>query len=66
MRITSDIELTPLSLDYTEELFATAHDEANRTAVKAVKSENLNLVGLAVYGKKTPLDKVLKGLSLHP
>ncbi len=50
---------------YTKELFATPHDEANRAAVKAVASQELNLVGLALYGKKTPMDKVLKGLSLH-
>jgi hypothetical protein len=51
---------------YTEELFATGHDEANRKAVKAVKSEALNLVGLALHGQKKAMDKVLKGLSLHP
>ncbi|MDX1523067.1 MAG: DUF2000 family protein [Anaerolineae bacterium] len=50
---------------YTEELFSTGHDAANRAAVQAVKSEDLNLVGLAVRGRKTPLDKVLKGLALH-
>jgi len=51
---------------YTEELFTTGHDGANRAAVRAVKSEDLNLVGLALRGRKTPMDKVLKGLSLHP
>ena len=35
---------------YTEELFSTGHDGANREAVKAVKSEELNLVGLALRG----------------
>ena len=50
---------------YTEELFATPHDEANRAAVKAVTSEDLNLVGMALRGRKKALDKVLKGLSLH-
>ena len=51
---------------YTEELFSTGHDEANRKAVKMVQSEALNLVGLALYGQKKAMDKVLKGLSLHP
>jgi hypothetical protein len=51
---------------YTEELFSTPHDEANRAAVKAVKSEDLKLVGLALYGRKKVMDKLLKGLSLHP
>ena len=51
---------------YTEELFSTPHDEANRAAVKAVRSEELKLVGLALYGRKKVMDKLLKGLSLHP
>lgn len=50
---------------YTEELFATPHDEANRAAVRAVPSEDLNLVGIALRGKKKAMDKILKGLSLH-
>lgn len=51
---------------YTEELFATGNDEDNRAAVRAVAAENLNLVGLAVYGPKNGVDKVFKGLPLHP
>jgi len=51
---------------YTEELFATPHDEANRAAVRAVRSEALKVVGLALRGKKKLMDKLLKGLSLHP
>jgi hypothetical protein len=31
-----------------------------------VPADHLALVGLAVYGPKTPLDKTLKGLGLHP
>ncbi|MFL5804595.1 MAG: DUF2000 family protein [Roseiflexaceae bacterium] len=51
---------------YTEELFSTQDDEANRSAVCAVKSEDLNLVGVALRGRKKAMDKLLKGLSLHP
>jgi hypothetical protein len=51
---------------YTEELFATGHDEANRAAVRAVPSEALNLVGLALRGRKKVVDRMLKGLRLHP
>jgi hypothetical protein len=54
----------PFSL-YTEELFATGHDEANRAAVKAVAAEELKLVGLALRGPKKAMDKVLQGLVLH-
>jgi hypothetical protein len=51
---------------YTTELFATPHDAANRAAVRAVASDALDLVGLAVRGRKKPVDKLTKGLSLHP
>jgi hypothetical protein len=50
---------------YTEELFATTHDEANRAVVKSVESDELNLVGIALYGPKNPVDKILKGCPLH-
>ena len=51
---------------YTEELFGTPHDDANRAAVRAVPSAELRLVGLAMRGKKKAMEKVLKGLRLHP
>lgn len=51
---------------YTEEMFATGNDDDNRAAVRAVTAEKLNLVGLAVRGPKNPVDKIFKGLSLHP
>jgi hypothetical protein len=51
---------------YTEELFTTPHDDANRAAVRAVRSESLKLVGMALHGSKKAIDKLLKGLSLHP
>jgi hypothetical protein len=50
---------------YTAELFSTPHDEANRAAVKARRSEELDLVGLALRGRKKLLEKVLQGLRLH-
>jgi hypothetical protein len=50
---------------FTEELFRTNHDAANRAAVKAVRSEDLRLVGMAVRGERKLVDKALKGLSLH-
>jgi hypothetical protein len=51
---------------YIEEMFKTGNDEDNRVAVRAVAGDALPLVGLAVYGPKTALDKVIKGLELHP
>jgi hypothetical protein len=50
---------------YTDELFATGHDEANRAAVRAVEAEKLNLAGLGLYGPRNAVDKVTKGLPLH-
>lgn len=51
---------------FTEELFGTGDDLANRAAVRAVESDKLALVGLGVHGRRTEVDKVLKGLRLHP
>jgi hypothetical protein len=51
---------------YTDDLFATGDDDANRAAVRAVPAESLALAGLAVYGPRNAVDKVCKGLILHP
>lgn len=51
---------------YTRELFATGNDVANRAAVAAVATESLDLVGLAVHADRKDVDKVTKGLTLHP
>lgn len=50
---------------YTADLFATGNDDDNRAAVRDVPAEKLDLVGLAVYGPRNRVDKVLKGLPLH-
>ncbi|NJM07353.1 DUF2000 domain-containing protein [Candidatus Gracilibacteria bacterium] len=50
---------------FTDELFATSHDEANRAAVAAVPSATLALAGIALYGERKKVDAVVKGLSLH-
>jgi hypothetical protein len=51
---------------YTEDMFKTGHDEANRAVVRVVPADDLPLVGLAVYGPRNAVDKVVKGLPLHP
>ena len=51
---------------YTEELFTTGDDDANRAAVRAVAAESLVLAGIAVYGPRNAVDKVCRGLTLHP
>ena len=50
---------------YTEDMFATTHDAANRAAVKAVGRGDLNLVGLALRAERKVVDKILDGLKFH-
>jgi hypothetical protein len=57
-------EGVPIAI-FTEDLFATGHDEANRAAVRAVPSDALKLVGFALRGERKPVDRILKGLALH-
>jgi len=51
---------------FTDELFSTYDDEANRAAVRAVESDKLALAGIGLHGRRQVVDKVLKGLRLHP
>ncbi|MFH9549392.1 DUF2000 family protein [Streptomyces sp. NPDC017435] len=51
---------------FTSDLFATGNDRDNRAAVRAVRTADLDLVGLAVYGPRNAVDKVLKGARMHP
>ncbi|MFE5210571.1 DUF2000 family protein [Streptomyces sp. NPDC056600] len=51
---------------FTSDLFATGNDHDNRAAVRAVPRADLDLVGLAVYGPRNAVDKVLKGARMHP
>lgn len=50
---------------FTRELFSTHHDEANRAAVAAVGSADLNLVGIALRGPRNAVDRVVKGARFH-
>jgi hypothetical protein len=51
---------------FTEELFGTDNDVDNRAAVAAVAADSLRLVGLALHDQRRVVDKVLRGLQLHP
>ena len=51
---------------YTEELFTTGNDDDNRAAVRDVPAGELRLAGLAAYGPRNGIDRVFKGLTLHP
>ena len=50
---------------YTEDMFNTGHDAANRAAVKAVSRADLNLVGIAVRAERKVIDKIVDGLKFH-
>ncbi|NUK02812.1 DUF2000 domain-containing protein [Streptomyces lunaelactis] len=51
---------------FTSDLFTTGNDHDNRAAVRAVPTGELDLVGMAVYGPRNAVDKVLKGAKMHP
>ncbi|MEU0335716.1 DUF2000 domain-containing protein [Streptomyces sp. NPDC006193] len=51
---------------FTADLFSTGNDRDNRAAVRAVPTAELDVVGLAVYGPRNGVDKVLKGSRMHP
>ncbi|WP_221348285.1 DUF2000 domain-containing protein [Streptomyces beigongshangae] len=50
---------------FTSDLFTTGNDRDNRAAVRAVPTAELDLVGLAVYGARGAVDKVVKGARMH-
>ena len=50
---------------YTEDMFRTTHDAANRAAVSAVIRAELNLVGLAMRAERKAIDKIVDGLKFH-
>ncbi|HZE37498.1 MAG TPA: DUF2000 domain-containing protein [Stackebrandtia sp.] len=51
---------------FTHDLFSTGNDRDNRAAVRAVAGDKLDLVGIAVYGPRNAVDRVVKGASMHP
>jgi hypothetical protein len=50
---------------YTEDMFKTTHDAANREVVSAVVRAELNLVGLAMRADRKVIDKIVDGLRFH-
>jgi len=60
--VTRDIRLSV----YSEEMFKTYNDEDNRACIKKHTTEELELVGLGLCGKKNHVDKTLHGYRLHP
>ena len=50
---------------YTREMFSTGHDAANRAAVRAVGSADLDLVGVGLHGPRNAVDRLTKAARLH-
>ncbi|MGH3187494.1 MAG: DUF2000 family protein [Streptosporangiaceae bacterium] len=51
---------------YTVDMFGTGNDDDNRAVVRAVPAAELQFAGLALHGPRNAVDKVLKGVTLHP
>ena len=51
---------------FTADLFTTGNDRDNRAAVRAAARASLDLVGMAVYGPRGAVDKIVKGARMHP
>ena len=51
---------------YIEEMFKTGNDADNRAAVAEFPAGELALVGIAFYGPRNVIDKITKGMPLHP
>ena len=50
---------------FTADLFATGNDRDNRAAVRARPRADLDLAGIAVYGPRGAVDKIVKGARMH-
>jgi hypothetical protein len=50
---------------YTADMFTTGNDEDNRAAVRAVGTEALDLVGLAVRAGHRDVDAIVRGVQRH-
>jgi len=51
---------------YTREMFSTGNDEDNRAAVRAVPTQQLDLVGIGLRAPHRDADAILRGLARHP
>lgn len=50
---------------YTEEMFATGHDAANRAVFAGYGPEDAKIVGLALRDERKRVDKITKGARMH-
>ena len=59
--LTKEVKMTI----YTEELFNTYNDTDNRAKVAEYTTDDLNLVGIGMIGKKNHVDRLTKEFKLH-
>jgi hypothetical protein len=50
---------------YIDDMFATPHDEANRTAMKRHQPASMDVAGLALREARKTVDKITKGARMH-
>lgn len=50
---------------YTEEMFATGHDAANRAVFREFSPDDAKIVGIALRAEKKLVDKITKGAKMH-
>ncbi len=50
---------------FNEEMFKTSNDHDNRACINKYETEELELVGIGLCGKKNHVDKTLNGYRLH-
>jgi hypothetical protein len=51
---------------YTEEMFATGHDAANREVFARFGPQDARIVGIAMRDTKKRVDKITEGARMHP
>ena len=51
---------------YTEEMFATGHDAANRAVFARFGAEDARIVGVALRDARKRVDKITAGARMHP
>jgi hypothetical protein len=51
---------------YTMDMFTTGNDDDNRAVVRPFAAADLQFAGLALHGPRNAVDKIFKGVTLHP
>ena len=51
---------------FTDDLFTTSHDSANRAAVRSVATGGLSFVGIAFRTDRRAADRITKEMNFHP